>query len=108
MKDYTSENPQYSGTIRIYDNTDPVDADSVDNVPLIQMQDSIAFLKQQIDEGAGVVEATVQEILDIIDGDYDPYSDGEDDTGEIDDDGTIVEEATQEDIDDIMNSYWND
>ena len=37
MKDYTSENPQYSGTIRIYDNTDPVDADSVDNVPLIQM-----------------------------------------------------------------------
>ena len=65
-------------------------------------------LKIKADGTMYLPEATYQDIQEILAGTYDPYDGGEDDTGEIDDDGTIIEEATEEDIQAIKDSYWTD
>lgn len=59
MKKYTSENPSFSEEIDIYENTDPVDADSVSNKPLKQLQDNVLWLKEN---GGGASTATEEEV----------------------------------------------
>ena len=111
MREYplTLIEPDFHNSISIYENSDPVDADSVDNVPLKQLQENALYLKKKIDDGMQVEEASVDDIQDIINGSYDPYADGEDDTGEIDyDTGERIEEATDEEIQQMKDSYWND
>ena len=48
MKDYTNVNPAFSDSIKIFESTDPVDAESVDNIPLKQLQDNILYLKERM------------------------------------------------------------
>ena len=38
MKDYTNNNPTFKDTIKVFEPTDPVDAETVSNVPLRQLQ----------------------------------------------------------------------
>lgn len=112
MRQYPSaqiDEPAFSDQISIYEDGDPIDAESVENVPLKQLQENDLFLKKQIEKGALVEEATVDEVQEIISGEYDPYADGEDDTGELDPDtGEIIQEATDEEVEDLMDSYWTD
>ncbi|MBQ2633191.1 MAG: hypothetical protein IJF88_01235, partial [Oscillospiraceae bacterium] len=49
MKPYTNNDPSFSGTISIYERTDPVDADTVDNVPIKALQDNSLYLKAVTD-----------------------------------------------------------
>lgn len=62
MKNYKNENPEFSDSIKIYENTDPVDADSVDNIPLKQLGDNDNFLKSRIDN---MKLATKDEVMDV-------------------------------------------
>ena len=62
MKNYKNENPEFSDRIKIYENTDPVDADSVDNVPLRQLGDNDNVLKTMIDS---IRLATNKEVTDV-------------------------------------------
>ena len=53
---------------------------------------------------ASMREATEQEILDILNGEHYP----DDDTGMIDTDGTVIEEATDEEVRDFLSTIWAD
>jgi len=46
MRKYTNPNPSFSEEIDIYEETDPVDAETVDNVPLKELQDNLLWLKK--------------------------------------------------------------
>ena len=65
MKKYTNEDPVFHEEIDIYEATDPVDAESVDNVPLKQLQDNILNLKKN---GAGYLDTreNVQAMADEL------------------------------------------
>jgi len=59
--------------------------------------------------GPGDDEASAAEVQDIIDGTWNEEDwDDSDDTGQIDDDGSVITEATDDEIEDLNNSYWND
>ena len=64
MKKYTNQNPEFQNEIDIYEDTDLVDADSVDNVPLQQLQDNVLWLKNN---GTGGSLATEEEVEDMAD-----------------------------------------
>lgn len=106
MKDYTNLSPVFRETIRIPENGDLAHADNVFNVTYKALQDNVLALKALIDGGGGE-ECSSADIVGIIERMWNPDWGG-DDTGQIDDDGTVIEEATQEDIQGIMDSYWND
>ena len=59
MKKYTNENAAFWDKIDIYESTDPVDADSVDNVPLKQLQDNALALKG----GLGTAYSFMESVL---------------------------------------------
>ena len=106
MKNYTNDNPVFQRTIRLPEVSDRAHADDVLNVTYKALQDNILALKKEVDEGGGE-ECSSADIVGIIERMWNPDWGG-DDTGQIDDDGTVIEEATQEDIQGIMDSYWTD
>jgi len=62
MKDYTPENPVFSGTLKIYEVSDPAHADDVMNVPLKQLHQNTLVLYRGMqsaafDDDKGVVIA---------------------------------------------------
>ena len=84
---------------------DTISFDAENNV-LILFSNGQEISRTEIQAGGGEEECSVQDIIDIINGDFDPYPHGEDDTGDIADDGTIIEEATTEDIDNLKGDIW--
>ena len=66
---------------------------------LVPMQDLIDRMAQ-----GGMEECTEEDIYGILEEEYYP----EDDTGMIDDDGTIIEEATDEEVAEFLDTIWAD
>lgn len=64
MKNFTPTEPAFTDTLSIYENTDPVDAESVDNVPLKQLIGNDLVLREAIpifeydEENRGLVITT--------------------------------------------------
>ena len=75
MQDYTNNNPSFSSSIPIYDENDPVDAETVDNIPLKKLQDNALFLKDGQDNivtSIAPVEVSPAEAAHAV-GDYIEY-----------------------------------
>ena len=67
MKKYRSgASPAFLDEIDIYESTDPVDADTVDNVPLIQLMDNTSVLKAKLDAIGLADMEDVQELAEDI------------------------------------------
>ena len=94
MKKYTNASPVFSERIDIYERTDPVDADTVDNVPLRQLQDNALALKAMIEEGGSSSIATAEEVQEVVDT---IRRECEEEQGDIQD-GI----ATDEEVDDVI------
>lgn len=53
MRSYTNENPVFSPSIMVPENTDPANADDVLSPPLEQIHDNVLALKEEIETGGG-------------------------------------------------------
>lgn len=75
MKNYSNNNPTFNETISIYETDDPVDADSVSNVPLKTTHDNVLVLKKTTDnvtKSIAPVEVSPAEAAHAV-GDYIMY-----------------------------------
>lgn len=72
MKNYTNANPGFSKTIQVYETSDPVEADSVSNVPIEAIHDNTLWLREQlgaVDEVSPAEAAHAEKEYIIYDGD---------------------------------------
>lgn len=96
MRDYKNQSPIFKDTIKVYEPSDPVDAETVSNVPLKQLADNDNVLKEAID---GMALAAEQEVKDMADELMDGAAPGPEPPEEIATDEE-VEEAI-ENLDDL-------
>ena len=67
MRKYKDSGALFTDEIDVYENTDPVDADSVDNVPLIQLYGNTIALKRGLDEKSEALTESISGVYGFAD-----------------------------------------
>lgn len=97
MRDYTNKNPQFSETIKVVDETTPVDA-QYDNIPIKAIHDNTLVLKEKQDEIGLATEEEVREISEKIMEEFEKDP-------ETKDDESNTRTATDEEIGEVISGF---